>query len=42
MRVNCHAHIFNAKSVFNTYTIEILINRLAEVDLPEPVKEAVM
>ena len=42
MRVNCHAHIFNAKSVFNTYTIEILINRLAEVDLPEPVKEAGM
>lgn len=42
MRVNCHTHIFNAKSVFNKYTIEILINRLTEVDLPEPVKEAVM
>ena len=42
MRVNCHAHVFNAKSVFNKYTIEILINRLTVVDLHEPVKDAVI
>ena len=41
MRVNCHTHIFNAKSVFNKCTIEILINRLTETELPEPVKDAV-
>ena len=42
MRVNCHAHVFNAKSVFNKFTVEILLNRLADVDVPEPVKEAVV
>ncbi len=41
MRINCHAHVFNAKSVFNKYTVEILLNRLADVDIPEPVKKAV-
>lgn len=41
MNINCHAHVFNAKSVFNKLTIEILLNRLADVDVPEPVKGAV-
>ena len=41
MRVNCHAHIFNAKSVFNKYTLEILLNRITEMGIPESLEEAV-
>ena len=41
MRINCHAHVFNAKSVFNKYTVEILINRINEVDLPDILKNII-
>ncbi|MBU0993031.1 MAG: amidohydrolase [Proteobacteria bacterium] len=41
MRINCHTHVFNAKSVFNKYTIEILLKRLSGTDIPEPLKTAV-
>jgi len=41
MRVNCHAHIFNAKSVFNKYTLEIFLNRITDMGIPESLKEAV-
>jgi predicted TIM-barrel fold metal-dependent hydrolase len=41
MRVNCHAHIFNAKSVFNKYTLEILFNRITDMGIPESLEKAV-
>jgi len=41
MRVNCHAHIFNAKSVFNKYTLEILLNRITDMGIPESLEKAV-
>ncbi len=41
MRVNCHAHIFNAKSVFNKFTLEILLNRITDMGIPEQLEKAV-
>jgi predicted TIM-barrel fold metal-dependent hydrolase len=34
MRFNCHAHIFNFKSVFTRETVKILVNRLAREKWP--------
>lgn len=39
MRFNCHSHIFNAKSIFTPYTLDILINRLRKMNLPDVVKD---
>ena len=36
MKVNCHAHIFNAASVFTEATLEILLRRLRMPDLDFP------
>lgn len=41
MRVNCHAHIFNVKSIFNKYTLEILLNRIGDMDIPKQLEKAV-
>lgn len=38
MRINCHAHIFNAKSVFTSETLEILLRRITEMEIPALVK----
>ena len=38
MRINCHSHIFNAKSIFTTYTLDILINRFRNMNLPDAIK----
>lgn len=38
MRINCHAHIFNASSIFTPHTLDILLNRIIEMELPEVVK----
>ncbi len=40
MRFNCHTHVFNAKSVFARHTLDILLNRITEWDLPDFVKKA--
>jgi len=37
MRVNCHAHLFNAASVFTPKTISILLNRLGVDRVPQPI-----
>ncbi len=42
MRVNCHAHIFNVKSVFNKYTLEILLNRITDMGIPAQLEAAVV
>lgn len=40
MRFNCHIHIFNGASVFNAYTLDILISRIRESNLPLVVIDA--
>ena len=40
MRFNCHAHIFNFQSVFTNHTLNILINRIIEMDLPKFIEKA--
>lgn len=39
MRINCHAHVFNAKSVFTRETLEILLRRLTEMAIPDLLKK---
>ncbi|OEU65194.1 MAG: hypothetical protein BBJ57_05780 [Desulfobacterales bacterium PC51MH44] len=39
MRFNCHSHIFNAKSIFTPYTLDILINRFRNMNLPDAIKD---
>ena len=39
MRFNCHSHIFNARSVFTPYTLDILIGRFRKLTLPNAVKD---
>ena len=41
MRINCHSHIFNFQSVFTSQTLETLINRLVELELPDFMEDAV-
>lgn len=38
MRINCHAHIFNAVSVFNAETLEIFLRRIKGLDIPDLLK----
>ncbi len=38
MRINCHAHVFNATSVFTTHTLEILLKRITDMEIPDLVK----
>jgi len=38
MRINCHAHIFNAKSVFTSETVDILLRRITEMAIPDLIK----
>ncbi|SCY90833.1 amidohydrolase family protein [Desulfoluna spongiiphila] len=38
MRINAHTHIFNLASVFSSETLEILLRRVTEVDVPEVFK----
>lgn len=38
MRINAHTHIFNLASVFSSETVEILLRRVTEVDVPEVFK----
>lgn len=38
MRINCHSHVFNAKSIFTPYTLDILISRVKKLNLPESIK----
>ena len=35
MRINCHAHLFNVASVFTPHTLDILLNRIVEMRLPD-------
>lgn len=38
MRINCHAHIFNATSVFTGETLDILLRRISELEIPDLIK----
>ena len=38
MRINAHCHIFNLRSVFTDETLEILIRRVTEIEMPELIK----
>lgn len=38
MRVNCHAHVFNARSVFTAETLDILLRRITEMEIPDLIK----
>ncbi len=38
MRINCHAHLFNATSIFTTSTLDILLKRITEMKIPDLVK----
>jgi predicted TIM-barrel fold metal-dependent hydrolase len=38
MRINCHAHIFNATSIFTTSTLDILLKRITEMNIPGLIK----
>ncbi len=40
MRFNCHSHIFNAKSIFTPYTLDILISRIKNLNLPDGIKKS--
>lgn len=40
MHINCHAHVFNFKSVFTGKSLEILFRRLRRGDVPEWLKTA--
>ena len=40
MRINCHAHIFNFRSVFTSETVRILINRISRENWPASVQQA--
>jgi len=42
MRINCHAHVFNAKSVFTYETLEILLRRLTEMEIPVLLKTEIV
>ncbi len=35
MRINCHSHVFNLKSIFTLETLNILINRLTNEGVPD-------
>lgn len=39
MRINAHSHIFNAQSVFTTETLDIFIQRVKEIALPDFLEE---
>lgn len=41
MYINCHAHVFNFRSVFTEKSVGILLQRIRRGDLPEWFKEAV-
>jgi len=41
MRINCHAHVFNFKSVFTEHTIQILLNRLTREKWPDFILDAI-
>jgi predicted TIM-barrel fold metal-dependent hydrolase len=41
MRFNCHSHIFNAKSIFTPYTLDILIKRIRNLNLPDKILDVV-
>lgn len=38
MRINSHAHVFNATSVFTAETLEILLRRVTEMEIPDLLK----
>ncbi|MBM9616992.1 amidohydrolase [Desulfobulbus rhabdoformis] len=42
MRINCHAHVFNAKSVFTSETLDILLRRLTEMKIPALLKNEIV
>jgi predicted TIM-barrel fold metal-dependent hydrolase len=41
MRINAHSHIFNLKSVFTQETMDILLRRVTDIDMPELLKSEV-
>jgi predicted TIM-barrel fold metal-dependent hydrolase len=38
MRINCHAHIFNGTAVFTSHTLQILLNRITDMEIPDLIK----
>ena len=42
MRINAHSHIFNLESVFTSETLEILLRRIKEYDIPDILSEKIV
>lgn len=38
MRINCHAHVFNATAIFTPQTLEILLKRVIDLEIPDLIK----
>jgi len=42
MRFNCHSHLFNFQSVFTAHTLDILLHRITEFNMPEIIENALV